>query len=145
MVAITLLAVGCNDSSSTTTEPTTTTTVPPTTTTAPVVEWPPEQTAEHGGMSWAVYLATSDEPDYATASAAAIERLTDVAYEFFSYGAELACDQDAATALGKDPGTIAIAIYFSNEPDALGFAELYRDQTGDEPIGVVEVTTFCLD
>ncbi|GMQ85141.1 MAG: hypothetical protein BMS9Abin07_0706 [Acidimicrobiia bacterium] len=107
--------------------------------------FPEEAPGVDGGMSWGVYLATDDEPDYASESTIAIDRLTDLGYRWFLFGGELACDQGSAAALGKDPNTIAVAIYFETASDADFFATAYYYRFGDPVIGVAEVTTFCLD
>ncbi len=107
--------------------------------------FPEEAPGVEGGMSWGVYLATDDEPDYASESTIAIDRLTDLGYSQFAFGVELACDQGSAAALGKDPNTIAVAIYFATESDAGAFATAYYYRYGEPVIGVAQVTTFCLD
>ena len=108
--------------------------------------FPEEATAEHGAIQWGVYMATDDDPDYGAQSALVIDRLTnDLGYSQFAFGVELACDPDSATALGKDPSVIAVAIYFETESDADAFATAYFYQYGDMPVGIVEVQTFCLD
>lgn len=108
--------------------------------------FPNEAGGVHGAMQWGVYLATNDDPDYATRSTTAIERLThDLGYSQFAFGVELSCDDDAAGALGKDPSTIAVAIYFETESDAEAFATAYYYGYGDMAVGIVEVETGCLD
>lgn len=107
--------------------------------------FPAEAPGAHGAVSWGVYLATTDDPDYSSASTIAIDRLTDLGYSLFAYGVELGCDQGSAAALGLDDATIAVAIYFGTASDADAFATAYYYAYGDMVVGVVEVTTFCLD
>lgn len=107
--------------------------------------FPAEAPGVHGGRSWGVYLATNDDPGYSAARTIAIDRLTGLGYSQFAFGVELGCDQGSAAALGLDGLTIAVAIYFDTESDAEAFATAYFYEYGDMVVGVVEVTTFCLD
>ena len=107
--------------------------------------FPVESGGIHGAVQWGVYMATDDDPDYDSVAATAIERLIDLGYSQFAFAIELGCDNDAATALSKDSVTLAVAIYFETESDANAFTTAYFYQYGDIVVGVVEVTTFCLD
>jgi hypothetical protein len=107
--------------------------------------FPVEKEPVHGESAWGVYLVTDDDPSYSTASATAIDRLTDQGYHHFAFGVELSCDQGSAAALGKPDGTVAVAVYFASETNADAFATAYSDQYGDSVAGVANVTTFCLD
>jgi hypothetical protein len=107
--------------------------------------FPVEKEPVHGESASGVYLVTDDDPSYSTASATAIDRLTEQGYHHFAFGVELACDQGSAAALGKPDSTIAVAVYFSSEANADAFDTAYSDQYGDSVVGVANVTTFCLD
>jgi hypothetical protein len=102
--------------------------------------WPPELASiEHGDLVWAAYVAVGlpsfDSPEWAEVEA----RLAAVGYEVS--GGELACDVGAPEALGQDPQTLGMAVYFASQADAQQFAELYEH----EVVGVVEVQLLCLD
>ncbi len=106
--------------------------------------FPAEIAPIHGGSAWGAYLVANTDPDYAAARMTAFDRLDDLGYLAFGEG-ELACDVDAAGALGLDPSTTAVSLYFASQSDAEEFATAYFYQYGDMVVGVSEVTTFCLD
>lgn len=164
-----LLVVGCSSESSssttagnasTTTEaiatstsstPTTSTTTPlattttalaSTTTTLPPFPVPNSQ-LEHGGESWAVYLAVTDDfADPALDEAAA----TAQSYGFLAGATDINCDQGAAEAVGVAPGgsEAVVGVYFDSELDANQFV-LAIQARGHPVAGTGLVQTFCLD
>lgn len=115
--------------------------MPTTTTTLP--EFPPAGELEHGGESWAVYLAFADDfsdPSLSEASALA------ESYGFFAGTTDINCDQGAAEAIGVAPGgSEAVAgVYFDSEIDANQFVLAYEAR-GHSVAGIGLVQTFCLD
>ncbi|HEX9822780.1 MAG TPA: hypothetical protein VGB51_00095 [Actinomycetota bacterium] len=106
--------------------------------TEPAAEPAPVVT-EQGGTYWGVYLAVGEESDLEDA----IQYLTDErdleAGVEFSIG-DISCDEGAAEALGA-AGTQRVAVYFISSDDAAIWAATLLA----EPVGVVEVQTFCLD
>jgi cell division septation protein DedD len=121
---------------STSSTPTTSTTTPPATTTTTLAStttslppFPnPKSQLEHGGESWAVYLAVADDfADPALDEAAA----TAQSYGFFAGATDINCDQGAAEAVGVAPG---------------GSETVLAIQARGHPVvGTGLVQTFCLD
>jgi hypothetical protein len=56
----------------------------------------------------------------------------------------LSCDQGAAEALGADPASLTSSLYFETEAQA-NQAQAAFEARGYEVVGVVHVTTYCLD
>lgn len=124
---------------------TTSTSSSTTTSTPPLPEFPPEFTGlTQGGQSWALYLAVvpyggESSPEMTAANAAAAEA---------GYGgagpSDLACDQGAAEALGRQGNWVAAAVYFETEGQAAQARSAFEAR--DHPVvGVVRVTNYCLD
>jgi hypothetical protein len=93
---------------------------------------------EHGGTYWGVYLWVGASPDDIQANAA-VRAAEDLGYTPST--GDIACDQDAATALGVDASGSRVAVYFEERLDAETAAALFDPA----PVGVAEVTTYCLD
>jgi hypothetical protein len=150
---------GATESASDSTEAPTTTALPSTTaapattappsTTAPAPApgtsaFPPEATLEHGGHTFGVYLAISDDPED-PALTAARDKATEAGYltTNYAYGS-LGCDEGAPEALEASTDTMAVAVYFTEEAQAnqakTAFATI--DQT---VVGIVPVINYCLD
>ncbi|MGD2101807.1 MAG: hypothetical protein PVG83_06175 [Acidimicrobiia bacterium] len=133
----------------TTTVPTTTTTLPPTTTTTlpttttTLPEFPPAGGLDHGGESWAVYIAVAD--DFGDPSLDEASALAD-SYGFFAGTTDINCDQGAAEAIGVAPGgsEAVVGVYFETELDANQFVIAWEAR-GHTVAGVGLVQTFCLD
>ena len=128
--------------STTTMLDTTTTTLSSTTTSLPPFP-SAESQLEHGGESWAVYLAVAgDFADPALDEAAA----TAQSYGFFAGATDINCDQGAAEAVGVAPGgsEAVVGVYFDSELDANQFV-VAIEARGHEVVGVGLVQTFCLD
>jgi hypothetical protein len=104
---------------------------------------PPEVIPQHGGTSWGLYLAVApsvDDPEVERWT----ERMETIGYTP-SFG-DLACDDGAAEALGVDPGSSRVAVYFATRQDAetaAGTIEISLEL--GTPVGVARVTTYCLD
>jgi hypothetical protein len=133
----------------TTTEPPPTTTEPPPTTTEPPgssvpgPSWPPQVIQlSQGGTYWAAYLAVADRYDDPSFEQAAAP-VRAIGYTNVGSGGQLACDQDATTALGLDPEVdwYGTALYFPSEELAQRFVDLYEP----EIVGVAQVQTYCMD
>jgi hypothetical protein len=125
----------------TTTEQTTTT-IPTTTTTLALPTFPPGRTnLEHGGDTWAVVLAASediDDPLLAEAEGHA----RDAGY----LTGPTDCDDGAATALGlseSDGHYYTVSVYLNSEADAQAALEAFRARGVDGATALVQ--TFCLD
>jgi hypothetical protein len=140
----------------TTTAPpsTTATTAAPSTTAAPTTTvpapapdtsaFPPEATLEHGGHTFGVYLALSDDPED-PALAAARDKAAEAGYlsTNYAYGS-LGCDEGAPEALEASTDTMAVAVYFATEAQANQAKDAFA--TIDQPVvGVVPVINYCLD
>ena len=106
---------------------------------SPTAAEPEPVVPEHGGTYWAVYLAVGGETDLEDA----IQYLTEV--RNLELGAvavgDVNCDEGAAEALGADPGSLRVAVYFDSSQDATAWAATLPA----DPVGIVEVRTFCLD
>lgn len=125
----------------TTTSPAPTTTLPAPTTTLP--EFPPAGDLEHGGETWAVYIAVADDfsaPNLTDATAQA------ELYGFFAGTTDINCDQGAAEAIGVAPGgsEAVVGVYFETEPEATQFVVAWEAR-GHIVEGMGQVQTFCLD
>ncbi|WP_298455025.1 hypothetical protein [uncultured Cellulomonas sp.] len=109
----------------------------------PVPPTPPAAaTPSHGGTAWGVYVAvmtTPDDPAWQRAGT----RLEEMGY--FPGGGDINCDRGAAEGLGLDGTQVVRSVYFTSRADAQLFVELFTDRYGDDVVGVVEVTTLCLD
>lgn len=92
---------------------------------------------EHGGTSWAVYLAVGKGPELEDA----IAYLTEERGIELPGPTDIDCDQGAAEALGPDAGPLGVAVYFETEEGARAWA----DTLPSPPVGIAEVRTFCLD
>jgi hypothetical protein len=98
---------------------------------------------EHGGTYWAVYLvvaASGPDGGEPPGLEAAVRRIRSSGVPIGAYGGF--CDQGAEAALAAF-GRVdtAVALYFETEAAARQFA----GQLDPAPIGIAEVTTFCLD
>ncbi|WP_146899698.1 hypothetical protein [Cellulomonas aerilata] len=120
--------------------PTPAPTATPTATAAPPAAPTPPPLAEptHGGTAWGVYLAVQSSPDDPAwvQSGTRLEEMGYVASE-----GNLACDVEAPDALGLPPEAVVRSVHFTTRADADLFASLY----GAQVLGIVEVTTLCLD
>jgi hypothetical protein len=128
-----------------TTVATTSTTVETTTTSSapPMPEFPPEAAPTHGQPIWGVYLATTPEGQVdSPAFAAALQAIADAGYAE-GYGS-LGCDQGAEEVIGGDSATLAASAYFTTEAVA-DQARAAFEARGQTVLGVVNVTTYCLD
>jgi hypothetical protein len=97
-----------------------------------------------GGTVVAVYLQIVSEgemsgnlnDDFADVTAQAVD------LGYFVGNGDLNCDQGAADALGLAPGNYyGAAVYFDTMEEANAFAAAWDG----EVVGIVTVTTFCLD
>lgn len=144
----TTLDPGATSTSSSTTSSTTPSTSSTSSTTASqprLPEFPPEFTGlTQGGRAWALYLAVVppgqyDAPELAAANSAAAEA---------GYGgagpSDLGCDQGAPEALGRDSSSVTAPVYFETEAQA-NQAQAAFAARGDQVVGIVNVTTYCLD
>jgi hypothetical protein len=96
---------------------------------------------EHGGTYWGVYLWVSGASEDRERDAAVLAA-EDLGFNP-SVG-DIACDQDAATVLGVSTSSTRVAIYFTTRRDAeTAYEQIFADYR--EPVGLAEVTTFCLD
>jgi hypothetical protein len=105
----------------------------------PLPELPAPAQLEHGGTAWGVYLAVSEDPND-PALDDAVARAAALGYE--AGVGEIACDQPAADLLGVQQDAYAVALYFAKEADAETVASAVD---APAPVGIAEVTTFCLD
>jgi hypothetical protein len=133
-VSTTATTAASQDSSTTTTPPT-----------AALPEFPAEAPPLHGGTRWAVYLAIvpegqQDDPGFQAAQQATI----DAGYPTGGSYAPLSCDDGAAQAFGKDPTSWGVGNYFETEALANQARDAYEAR-GHQVLGVVAVTTYCLD
>ncbi len=130
--------------STTSTIVTTTTPTPTTTVTPAEPEFPPERTSlEHGGPTWGLYLAVAAPGDYESpVLQAATAAATAAGYR--SGPGDLSCDQGAAEALGVEAGAVGVALYFETEAQA-NQARAAFEAEAQEVVGVVNVTTYCMD
>jgi cytoskeletal protein RodZ len=131
-------------STSTPSSSTSTSTSTSTTTEPPLPAFPPVTNLTHGGTAWALYLAVvpegqSDAPEYQAALAASAE----AGYGGFG-GGGLACDQGAAEALGRDPDSMTVSVYFGSQAQAEQ-ARAAFEARNRSVVGVVLVRTYCLD
>lgn len=110
--------------------------------TSPTPAWPTEVQPEHGGTYWGAYLAVGDAPDDPEMRTA-FRGAQELGYTP-SIG-DIACDQDAATALGVDPGASRVAVYFDTRREAEIALENAAAALPLSPVGVARVTTYCLD
>jgi len=127
-------------SSTTSTAPSTTTS-----TTPPLPEFPPEFAGmAHGQPAWGLYLAIAppdqwESPEIEAASAAA-----EAAGYGPAGGGDINCDNGATEALGVEQNSVASAVYFETEALA-NQAKAAFEARGTEVVGVVYVTTYCMD
>jgi hypothetical protein len=130
---------GTPSSTTTTTPPTTTppTTVPPTTSALPAFP-AGRETLEHGGDTWAIVLAGSDNVNDAVLTEA-----TQAAEDAGYVTGATDCDLGAEEALGMPDGTLTVSVYFDTEADAQA-ALLAFEARGVSGV-VATVKTFCLD
>ncbi|MGY1831239.1 hypothetical protein ACI8AA_12580 [Geodermatophilus sp. SYSU D01180] len=99
--------------------------------------WPVESTPVHGGRYWAVYVAVGTPGDPALQQV-----LADVRQLWPGAGlAELACDEGAAEALGRDGAEHAVAVYFPTEQHVTEFRRRWETPF----VGAAQVTTRCAD
>jgi hypothetical protein len=140
-----------------TTVPTTTptTTEAPTTTTAPSTtapaqpEFPPEKQVlgggDHGLVSWGVYLAAFPEgtPE-APQAVSALESMDNAGYRTDPGYTGVNCDEGAADALGIEPQSWVVVVYFETEEQANQAREAFEAR-GQGVLGIVGVRTYCLD
>ncbi len=130
------------DTTTTTGVPATTNTSVSATTTVELPPFPPARTdLEHGGDTWVVVLAASEDPespDLRTAEGAAGDAgyttgLTD-------------CDFGAATVLGlaeEEGHFYTVSVYLRSEADAEAALVAFRARGVDGAVG--QVQTFCMD
>jgi len=127
---------------SSTTSSTSSTSTTPATTALP--EFPPELTGlSQGSPAWALYLAVapqSDSPELLAADAAA----GDAGYGSGTGFSNVGCDWGAPEALGVSSDWYSAAVYFETE-SAAEQARSAFEARGHPPVGVVQVTTYCLD
>ncbi|HEX6425100.1 MAG TPA: hypothetical protein VFZ79_16565 [Acidimicrobiales bacterium] len=134
----------------TTSRPESTTTSTPTTTSTTLAdalpEFPPEATdLSQGRQAWAVYLAVApegayDSPELLAADAAAGE----AGYPSGQGFSSLACDSGAPEALGLPGSSVAAALYFEAQDQAIQARDAFESR-GQAVVGVVEVTMYCVD
>jgi hypothetical protein len=124
---------------STTALPSTTATVPP----ADNAEFPPEAPLGHGGTTWALYLAISDDPEDPVLEAAR-QSATDAGYLSEQAGGSLGCDEGAPEALNASTDTMAVAVYFATQAEAEQARTAFASR-GQDAVDIVEVTNYCLD
>ncbi|MGY1737219.1 hypothetical protein [Geodermatophilus sp. SYSU D00684] len=99
--------------------------------------WPIESTPVHGGRYWAAYVAVGAPGDPALQQV-----LGDVQQLWPGAGlAELACDEGAAEALGRDGAEHAVAVYFPTEQHVTEFRRRWEAPF----VGAAQVTTRCAD
>jgi len=123
----------------TTTLPPTTTTAPPAPTTTDLPAFPPgRETLEHGGDTWALVLAGSDN-----VNDPALTEATQAAEDAGYITGPTDCDLGAEEALGMPDGTLTVSVYFETEADAQQ-AQLAFEARGVSGV-VATVQTFCLD
>ncbi len=126
---------------STTSSSTTTTTAPSTTTTQGLPDFPPEaDSLEHGGDTWVVVLAGSEDINDPSLDKARSDA-EDAGYNTGPSD----CDFGAAEALGlpEDGHYYTVSVYLGSEADALQ-AESAFEASGIEGVAAL-VQTFCLD
>jgi hypothetical protein len=111
----------------------------PTEAPSPPAYLPEQASLEHGGTVWGLYLALAEDPND-PALDDAIARAASLGYEV-GVG-EIACDQGAAEALAPPEGAYVVALYFETETDAETVSTALPSLA---PIGIAEVTTYCLD
>ena len=108
--------------------------------------FPPEFTGlTHGGNAWALYLAIAppgqyDAPELQAADAARAE----AGYRSGGGFSDLACDQGAPEALGRDGSSQAAAVYFQTQAQAQQAQDAFQAR-GHPVVGIVNVQTGCLD
>jgi hypothetical protein len=126
----------------TTTGATATTTLLVSSTTITLPPFPPGRTElEHGGDTWAVVLAASEDID-STELLTAESAAQDAGYVTGATD----CDFGAATILGRpeeDGHFYTVSVYFNTENDADSALEAFRARGVEGAVGVVQ--TFCLD
>ena len=105
---------------------------------SPSGDWPDEAPAAHGEPTWGVYLAVGDVTDPTVQEA--YDHAISLGYAGAGIG-QLGCDEGAAEALGADQADMRVAVYFDSREKAEEFVAMYDQPT----VGVVEVTTYCLD
>ncbi|MGY1786953.1 hypothetical protein [Geodermatophilus sp. SYSU D00698] len=99
--------------------------------------WPIESTPTHGARLWAAYVAVGAPGDPALQQV-----LADVQELWPGAGlGELACDEGAAEALGRDRSEHAVAVYFPTEQHVTEFRRRWEAPF----VGAVRVTTLCAD
>ena len=94
---------------------------------------------EHGGATWAVVLAGSDDGEGPEIEAA-VQAAADAGY---STG-PTDCDDGAPEALELGDAAYTVSVYFTSEDDAQAALEAFH-ATGVDGGAVAEVTTYCLD
>jgi endonuclease/exonuclease/phosphatase family metal-dependent hydrolase len=104
-------------------------------------EFPQDVLPVAGTPAWGLYVAIADSFD-APEITAAEEAVEESGYQ--AGVADLACDQGAAQALGANPQSSTVAVYFASETDAALAARAFESR-GQPVAGFANVTPFCLD
>lgn len=92
----------------------------------------------HGGVYWAVYLAAGDPGSQAFKQRRSLLEDNNLPHE----GSDANCDQGSREALGlTGENDQVIGLYFASEADARGWAP----RAPVTPVGIAQVTTYCLD
>lgn len=99
---------------------------------------PREVIPEHGETYWGLYLAVGESLEEAELDEAIRQA------EFIGYTpavGDITCDDGAAAELGVPEQSSGVAIYFATREDAEAAAAMFEPL----PVGIAEVTTYCLD
>lgn len=142
LLALTVVLAACSSDPEPTATPSSSPTASPSPAASPAAPGaePEPAITEQGGTYWGVYLAIGSESDLEDAIQYLTEERGLEAGIDFSIG-DISCDEGAAEALGADEGAQRVAVYFASSGDATAWAATLPGQ----PVGIVEVKTFCLD
>lgn len=98
----------------------------------------PLTSLEHGGTYWGVFWVGKPEDAEIQSVAAELEERG-----YVSSSGDIACDEGASETLGVKDNAYRVAVYFLDELDAEAFEASIDIEP--PPLGIAEVTTFCLD
>jgi len=100
----------------------------------------PVSSIKQGGTYWALYVSVANSVNDADIKLAEANLRALGVKGGWSSG-DISCDEGAAKALGVPSDSVAVAVYFKTQPDAMAFSALLSTPS----VGIVQVKTYCAD